>query len=454
MTPFDGMPEPGRGSRLDIAVIGSGVAGLGAAWLLAKRHDVTLYEKQDRFGGHANTVLAEARGPGGATRTIPVDTGFIVFNDATYPDLIALFAHLGIAVELSDMSFAASIDRGRVEYSGGTFAGLFAQRRNFFRPSHWRMLRDCLRFFDAARRLADNENDGPSLGAFLKDGGYSRVFVENHLLPMAAAIWSCPPASMMAYPAHSLARFFRNHGLLQLVDRPAWRTVKGGSRVYRDRLLAEIGPAVSCGNGAVRVTPVQGGVEVRDALGRTRRFDRVVMAGHADETLALLAEPTDEERAILGSFAFQPNRAVLHQDESLMPVRRRAWSSWNYLAERGPAGLGGEMDVSVTYWMNRLQNLPEEFPLFVSLNPIREPLAERTLAQFDYMHPVFDAAALAAQKRLPAIQGLRGIHYCGAWTGYGFHEDGLRSGLDVAQALGVRRPWREDAAVDMPLAAD
>ncbi len=436
---------------LSVAVIGSGVAGLGAAWLLSRRHDVTLYEKERRFGGHTNTVLAAARGPGGKVREIPVDTGFIVFNDATYPDLIALFAHLGIECEVSNMSFSASVDRGRIEYSGGTWHGLFAQKRNLLRPSHWRMLADIVRFFRAARELSAAGGDGPDLGTFLARGGYSRAFVDRHLLPMAAAIWSCPTAAMMAFPAHSLARFFSNHGLLQVFDRPLWRTVKGGAQVYRDRLLADIGERALAHAGAAHVAPGHHGIVVHDTAGGSRRFDRVVFACHADEALRLIDGPTPAERDILGRFAFQPNRAVLHQDERLMPVRRRAWASWNYLAERDAAGATG---VSVTYWMNRLQNLPAEYPLFVSLNPLAEPRAHTKLAEFDYMHPVFDAAALAAQRRLPEIQGVRGLHFCGAWTGHGFHEDGLRSGFAVAEALGARRPWLAPEAADMPQAAD
>ncbi len=436
--------------RLEIAVVGSGVSGLGAAWLLGKRHDVTLYEKQARFGGHTNTVRVEARAADGRTRELPVDTGFIVFNDATYPDLIALFEHLGVASETSNMSFSASIDRGRVEYSGGSWTGLFAQKRNLVRLDHWRMLGDCVRFFRDARVLCAREGSDPDLGTFLRHGGYSRAFVDNHLLPMAAAIWSCPVSAMMAFPAPSLARFFNNHGLLQLFDRPLWRTVKGGSQVYRERLLAEIGVAAHVSTGVTRVVPGADGVMVHDSFGRARRFDRVVMAAHADETLALLEDATRAEREVLGAFAFQPNRAVLHQDEALMPVRKRAWASWNYLAERGQ----GEPDVSVTYWMNRLQNLPADFPLFVSLNPIREPRAGSVLAEFDYMHPVFDAAAIAAQRRLAEIQGRRGLYFCGAWTGHGFHEDGLRSGLDVAAMLGVNRPWRAADSLDAKFAAD
>jgi predicted NAD/FAD-binding protein len=447
--PFDAVSA---GRPLCVAVIGSGISGLGAAWLLSRHHDVALYEKEARFGGHTNTFVAAARGPGGRVREIPVDTGFIVFNDATYPNLIALFAHLGVECEASNMSFSASIDRGRIEYSGGTWHGLFAQKRNLLRPSHWRMLADIVRFFREARGLCEAGGEGPDLATFLARGGYSRAFVDRHLLPMAAAIWSCPTAAMMGFPAHSLARFFRNHGLLQVFDRPLWRTVKGGARVYRDRLLADIGPRALARAGAVRVAPGADGIVVHDTAGGARKFDRVVLACHADEALKLVAGPTQDECDILGRFAFQPNRAVLHQDRALMPVRKRAWSSWNYLAAHDSAT--GARAVSVTYWMNRLQNLPDEYPLFVSLNPLDEPRADATLATFDYMHPVFDAAAIAAQRRLPEIQGKRGLYFCGAWTGHGFHEDGLRSGLAVAEMLGVRTPWAESAPAAMPQAAD
>jgi predicted NAD/FAD-binding protein len=426
---------------LDIAVIGSGISGLGAAWLLAKRHRVTLFEKQDRLGGHTNTVVADARAADGTRRQVPVDTGFIVFNDATYPDLIALFEHLKVDVRVSDMSFAASIDQGRIEYSGGTLAGLFAQKRNVFRPDHWLMLRDCLRFFREATALCNGPDDKRSLGTFLEEGRYSRAFIENHLLPMAAAIWSCPAKTMMAFPVVSLARFFRNHGLLQIFDRPMWRTVIGGSRTYIGKLLAEADTNLTLAKGAVSLETREGGVYVRDAQGQVRRFDRAVCAGHADETLALLGDATPLEREILGNFKFQPNRAVLHQDPKLMPVRRAAWASWNYLAERRGQGLEAEIDVSVTYWMNLLQGLDADVPLFVTLNPLHEPDAALKIGEFAYHHPVFDEAAMAAQKRLAQIQGARGVYFCGAWTGYGFHEDGLRSGLNVAEMLGVRRPW-------------
>jgi uncharacterized protein len=449
MTPHDDFPAGDGGRPLDVAVIGSGVSGLGAAWLLSKRHRVTLYEKDDRLGGHTHTVEAHAKNRAGGLRTIPVDTGFIVFNEATYPNLIALFDRLGVASETSNMSFAASIDRGRIEYSGGTWTGLFAQPANLFRRGHWRMLGDAMRFFRDGTAMAASGVDGPSLGEFLAQGGYSRAFVENHLVPMAAAIWSCPPSKMLEFPARSFCAFFRNHGLLQIFDRPLWRTVKGGSREYVKALLADIGPALGREGGAKSVRVEPGGIKIQSADGRVRRFDRAVMAGHADESLALLDNPTPEERAILGAFAFQPNLAVLHQDEALMPKRKLAWACWNYLAEREGADMSGERLVSVTYWMNRLQNLDADVPLFVSLNPIRAPRPETVLGAWEYMHPAFDAGTLRAQTRLPEIQDKRGLLFAGAWTGYGFHEDGLRSGLEAAERLGVRRPWSA-APVPMP----
>lgn len=453
MTPHDDSPAGEGGRPLDVAVIGAGVSGLAAAWLLSKRHRVTLYEKESRLGGHSHTVEARARSRAGAIRTIPVDTGFIVYNEATYPNLIALFDHLGVANETSNMSFAASIDRGRIEYSGGTWSGLFAQPANLFRPGHWRMLRDAMRFFREGTAMAARGADGPNLGEFLTQGGYSREFVENHLIPMAAAIWSCPPSTMLEFPARSFCAFFRNHGLLQIFDRPPWRTVKGGSREYVKALLADIGPSLGREAGAKSLRVEPGGITILGVDGRARRFDRAVLAGHADESLALLDDPTPAERAILGAFAFQPNLAVLHQDDALMPKRKLAWASWSYLAERDGADMTGERLVSVTYWMNKLQNLDREFPLFVSLNPIRAPRPETVLGAWEYMHPAFDAATLAAQARLPEIQAKRGLTFAGAWTGYGFHEDGLRSGLEAAERLGVRRPWAATPEpASMPLA--
>ncbi len=423
---------------MKIAVIGAGISGLGAAWALARRHQVTLYEKNARIGGHANTVDVPGLTPG---TTQPVDTGFIVFNEATYPNLIALFDRLGVATEPSDMSFGLSVDGGRLEYSSDGVLGLFAQKRNFVNPRHYWMLRETLRFFGETQRLLDRDRLDGTLGEFLTQGGYGRGFVDDHLLPMAAAIWSASLDDVTGFPAKSFARFFANHGLLQTFGRPRWFTVTGGSRRYVEAMLAQMGPVTVCADRAVaRVARLdEGGVAVTDRTGETERFDAAVLAGHADDSLAMLADPHTDEADALACFRYADNRAILHADAALMPRRKRAWASWNYLAgttqERGRA-------VAVTYWMNRLQNIDPNTPLFVTLNPLVEPKPERVFAEFLYAHPQFDQRALAAQTRLPTIQGRDRIWFCGSYFGHGFHEDGLASGLAVAAALGALPPWQ------------
>jgi predicted NAD/FAD-binding protein len=429
------LPRLAGHAPLDIAVIGSGISGMSAAWLLSSRHRVTVYEREARLGGHSNTVEADCGG-----RPVPVDTGFIVYNERNYPNLTALFAHLGVPTLASDMSFGVSIDGGRLEYNAGAWTGLAAQPSNLLRARYWGMLGDILRFFRSARAVLDGEDPALTLGEWLAREGYGRGFVEDHLLPIGAAIWSVPVSEMLAFPAQSFVRFFENHGLLGVWGRPAWRTVAGGSREYLRRLVADSRPALRVACAAASLQPEAGGVRVIDARGGTRRFDHVVVATHADEALALLAEPSEAERRVLGAFRFQRNVAILHRDVALMPRRRGAWAAWNYLAER-KSGDARDMSLSVTYWMNRLQGLDPAWPLFVTLNPLRAPRDEAVVASFDYDHPCFDAGAHAAQLALPAIQGARGIWYCGAWCGHGFHEDGLRAGLEVAENFGVRRPW-------------
>lgn len=426
---------------LEIAVIGAGVAGMGAAWLLGQRHRVTIYEREARFGGHSNTVDVAC-----GDRVTPVDTGFIVYNERNYPNLTQLFRHLDVATQPSDMSFAVSLDRGRLEYNAGETRGLFAQPSNLLRPSYWRMLAQVLRFFREAGGVLDEPGEGPSLGDWLAAHGYGRAFIADHLLPMGAAIWSVPAREMLDFPAKSFVQFFRNHGLLEVSERPRWRTVTGGSRSYVARITAALRDAARLSTRVVAIHSDGAGVLVTDASGATRRFDHAIVAAHADETLAMLAEPTVDERRVLGAFRYQRNRAILHRDTALMPRRRAAWGAWNYLAERRP---GASMDpsLSVTYWMNRLQDLDPRWPLFVTLNPIREPRPDQVIAAFDYDHPAYDRAALVAQRALPSIQGARGIWFCGSYCGYGFHEDALSAGLDVAERFGVRRPWAVDAPV-------
>ena len=378
----------------------------------------------------------DAPDAGGPT---PVDTGFIVYNERNYPNLTALFNHLGVPTKESEMSFAASLDGGGLEYSGTDLNGLIGQRRNIVRPRFWRMLRDLKRFYrDAPAFLATDHGEEPSLSEYLAREGYGRNFIDDHLLPMAAAIWSTTAAEMQAYPARAFIRFFVSHGLLPLTDRPQWRTVDGGSREYVKRLVAPYADRILL-NGARRIRRDGGGVTVEDSRGDSRRYDDVVIATHADEAYRLLADPDRHETGLLGGWRYTRNRAVLHQDARLMPKRRRVWSSWNFI---GDSVEPGDQRTCVTYWMNRLQGLDTASPIFVTLNPVREPAPETIIREFDYDHPYFDNAAIAAQKKLWSLQGQRRTWFCGSYFGYGFHEDALQSGLAVAEQLGgVRRPW-------------
>lgn len=412
---------------LRIAVIGAGISGLSAAWLLSSRHQVTLFEADNRLGGHSNTVEVEG---------IAVDTGFIVYNEKTYPNLTALFSHFGVETRFSDMSFGVSLDGGRLEYSGAGLRGLFAQPSNLGSPRFASMLKDLLRFYRNAPR------DLPSLGlgsldAYLDANGYGAAFREDHLYPMAAAIWSTPAADVGRYPAAAFVRFCDNHGLLQLIGRPIWRTVVGGSRAYVARLRAGFRGRVAAGHAVRAVLRLARGVAVVGEDGAEHHYDHVVIATHADQALAMLERTSPAEREVLGAFRYSRNEAVLHSDPRLMPRRRAAWAAWNYLSDRrGDAGL------SVSYWMNQLQDLPGERPFFVTLNPISPPAAESVAYRTTYEHPLFDAGAMAAQARLWSLQGDGGVWFCGAYFGAGFHEDGLQAGLAVAEALGgVRRPW-------------
>jgi uncharacterized protein len=421
---------------MKIAIIGSGIAGLSAGWLLDRQgHDVTVFEQNDYVGGHSNTVDT----PGSDGVNIAVDTGFIVFNEKTYPNLIALFQHLGVAVEKSEMSFAVSLDKGRLEYSGSNLAGMFAQKRNLLSPTYHLMLRDILRFYKESQLLLDDPGVvDMTLGEYLVAENYGHRFIYDHLLPMGSAIWSATVAEMLAFPVQSFVRFFHNHGLLTIKHRPQWFTVQGGSRTYVRRLTGSMRGKVLTGRAISSLRRGPGWVEVLDSSGVAERFDHAVVGAHADQALAMLADPTDEERRILGAFRYQLNRAVLHRDPALMPKRPKAWSSWNYLAN---GTRERQAKVSVTYWMNLLQNIDRSSPLFVTLNPIIEPRQNLKIREFIYDHPMFDAGAIGAQTEVGRIQGVQRTWFCGAYLGYGFHEDGLSAGLAVAEALGARRPW-------------
>jgi len=412
---------------MKIAIAGTGISANSAAYVLSRHHDVTVYEKENRIGGHSNTVDVDYDGV-----TIPVDTGFIVYNELNYPRMTKLFDELGVQTQESDMSFAVSTMGGAFEWSGRTVRSVFAQRRNLFSPGFLFMLREIFRFNRLAREdLETGLNEDVSLGDYLTGHKFSSRFMRDYLLPMGAAIWSTPASEMMRFPARSFLDFFRNHRLID-DDRPTWRTVTGGSRAYVKKLTAPFANRIRTGVGIASVTRDESGVLVTDTNGDTERFDHIVIGAHSDEALAMLADPSEEERQLLGDVRYGPNTVYLHRDPGLMPRRRAAWSAWNYLS---PGRIDKGSSLSVTYWMNQLQGIDDKYPLFVTLNPAEPPKPELTFAELHYDHPMFDAAALSAQRQMSSIQGPRNTWFCGAWLGYGFHEDGLSSGLDAAQMV-------------------
>lgn len=420
-------PKPSA-MRQRIAVVGSGISGLSAAWLLSKSHDVVLYEAEARIGGHSNTIDIPGTGP--------VDTGFIVYNNSNYPNFQAMLAHLGVDSLATEMSFAASLEDGDFEYSGEGLLGILGQPRNALRPRFWRLLHDLLRFYrNAPTVLNQPEMRGLTLDEYLRHHNYSKSFIDGHLLPMAAAIWSSKAEDIRAYPLLAFVRFFESHGLLKLRERPKWRTVKSGSRAYVTSLLSRFSGSVRLSSAVVRVQRDASGVTVRDATGHTDRFDKILIASHADQALSMLDKPSEQERRLLGAFGYTQNLAVVHGDASLMPRRRRVWSCWNYMS----TGRDRNNELCVSYWMNALQHLKGR-DIFVTLNPHRR--AKDEIARFTYTHPLFNNAALYAQENLWRIQGLNHTFYAGAHLGRGFHEDGLQSGLAAAEAMGsVPRPW-------------
>ena len=424
-----------------VAIVGSGISGLATAHALQGLADVTLFEAGAYFGGHTHTVDITLPTPDGPV-THGVDTGFLVFNERTYPYLINLFAELGVETARSDMSFSVKVPGARngrnLEWSGSSLGSVFAQRGNLINWKFWRMLGDIVRFNRLTTRLAMSGADAEMLqplGDFLRSQKFSGEFRDWYFLPMMGCIWSCPTDQMLQFPVATMIRFCHNHGLLQITDRPQWWTVSGGARRYVDKIIEKIGDKRL--NTPVRLIErdTQGVRIVTD--GRTEQFDKVVLAAHSDESLALLRDPSSAEQEALGAIRYQPNRAVLHTDASVLPKKKSAWAAWNYeRAQEGIAGSGGESArVCLHYLLNMLQPLPFAQPVLVSLNPVHDIARKHIMGEFDYAHPVFDLAAIRAQKSVAGLQGRQHTYFCGAWTGYGFHEDGLKSGLQAARLL-------------------
>jgi predicted NAD/FAD-binding protein len=417
-----------------IGVVGSGISGMAAAWLLSQKYEVDLFEADTVLGGHTHTVDLTVDG-----REIAVDTGFMVFNERTYPNLVRVFDHLGIDSQESDMSFSVRCGDDDLEWSSRNLIGVFSDPANLLKAEMWRMLYDMVRLSASADSLlADETVADLTLGELLDREGYSRAFVELFLIPMVAAIWSTPSGEMLDYPAATFLRFADNHGLLHITGKPVWRTVPGGARRYLDAMEREITGDVRTGAPVTSLRRVDGACELGLHDGSVRSYDAVVLGCHAPQALAILKDPSPDEGRILGSFAYQPNIAVLHSDADFLPRRRLARASWNYEA---PSCDAETTELSVTYYLNRLQSLPVKTPVLLTLNPSRAPREELVYQTISFEHPMFDQAAVDAQGRLDDIQGVRNTWYCGAWQRYGFHEDGLLSAIRVAGRLGADPPW-------------
>ncbi|MBL6664566.1 MAG: FAD-dependent oxidoreductase [Rickettsiales bacterium] len=416
---------------MKVAVIGSGISGLASAWLLQGKYEVTLFEKNDYFGGHSNTASIEYDG-----KKIDVDTGFIVFNFKTYPNLKAFFELLNVEIDKSDMSFGIRDFDSGLEYSGNNLFSLFAQKRNLVNPKFFRMLKDIMRFNKSAISLIENGGDveGKTLADFIDELKLGDYFKNYYLFPMAGAIWSCPIELIKHYPAKTFLQFFYNHGLLTVINQPQWYTVRGGSKQYVQKIISAL-DNVKCGCNIVSSHQVGKKIVLRDNEGQDYEFDHVVFASHANQTCNIISDKTDDEKAILAQINYSNNLAVLHKDKKQMPKNKKAWASWVYLSKQQ------ENKVSLSYWMNNLQNIDANKELFVTLNPIEDIAKEDVFASYHYAHPIFDEAAIRAQDNLETIQGKRNMWFCGAWTKYGFHEDGLNSAISVAKKLGVIAPW-------------
>jgi len=412
-----------------LAIIGTGIAGLGCAHFLHRRYELSLYEKNDYPGGHSNTVSVTEN-----QRSVPIDTGFMVFNRVTYPNLTRLFAELGVAIKPTDMSFSVMHRPTGLEYCGSSLNHLFAQRRNLLRPRFWRMLAQINRFnTEAMAALAGTEFQNHTLGDYVRERRYGEDFLNFYLVPMSSAVWSTPPDLMLEFPALTLLRFFHNHGFLGLHTQHPWLTVVNGARAYVERLTAPFRDKIRLERGATSVSRVAGKVLVTDASGRTESFDHVILASHADDTLRLLTDADERERAVLGEFKYQPNSALLHTDESVMPRSRRCWAAWNY---RMDGDAEGRISPSTIYWMNRLQGVSDRQNYFVSINGEKSVNPNTVLKRIHYEHPVFNRGAIQAQAELPRLnERMTSVFFCGSYFRNGFHEDAFTSALDLCRRL-------------------
>lgn len=422
-----------------IAVIGSGIAGMASAWLLSQRYQTLLIDKNDYIGGHTNTVSVTHEETGLETA---VDTGFIVYNEPNYPHLVGLFNTLGVTTRPTNMTFSASILDSGLEYAGNNLDTLFAQRRNLLSPRFLKLVYDIVKFNRRAKALINDKQAEPSLtlGDFLSALRIGKAMQHDYLLPMAAAIWSCPPQQMQSFPAKNFAQFFDNHGLLNVSDRPQWRTVVGGSQRYVDKLLASYSGKTIVNNGVKKIDRKANTVTITLEDGQQHKVDQVVIATHADEALSLLADTTAKEQSVLSAFQYQENDTYLHTDSNLMPSHPKVWSCWNYLARQSG---GTTPSVSVSYWMNALQGLDPAQNYFVSLNPIHQIDPDKIIRRIHYMHPVFDHQTMAAQQQLHQLQGQNRTWFAGSYFGYGFHEDALSSAVSIAKQLNVPIPWEQ-----------
>ena len=418
---------------MKIAVVGTGISGLVTAHLLHGEHDLTLFEAGDHVGGHTNTVDVET--PSGK---LAVDTGFIVFNEKTYPNFCALLREIGVPWKESDMSFSVRCESTGLEYNGTSLNSMLAQRLNALKPSFWSMVRDILRFYKESPAVLNSDDEELTLGQYLDQNRYGKPFIEKHLIPMGAAVWSATPESMRSFPLRTLVRFFHNHGFLQVDERPQWLVIEGGSREYVGPLTAPFRDSIRLRTPVVNVERAFDGVMVTTKDGEREHFDRVVLACHSDQALRMLSNPTSAERDVLSAIPYQRNEVVLHTDQSLMPRKKLAWASWNYHLLDPPSPLP-----TVTYWMNMLQSLEASEDYFVTLNRSEDIAPDKVLRKIVYHHPIYDLGAPIAQSRHGEIDGVGGVHFCGAYWGYGFHEDGVRSALAVARNLDIDVPIAE-----------